>query len=645
MENNKSVPKPSGMPNPFGRPNNFAKGRFKGVVKPKDLNGTLKRLFKYFRSQYLMIFFLLVIILIHTAITLIVPLLIGKSIDAIVQKNGVDFIKLKFAIGILLSLYIVDSISNLVQGFLMADISQKMVKELRQRLFEKLQKLPITFFDTHSFGDIMSRLSNDVDNVSSTVYQSAIQLISGIIIIIGSLFMMLYLNFILTLASMVTIPLVYLLTHTIAKKTKPLFKAQQSELGKLNGHIEESITGISIIKSFNYENKVIEQFQEINDRLCTVSTKAQICSGYIMPIMNVINNIGFTMVAGVGGILAVKGVITIGVIASFINYSKQFSRPLNDLASIFNTLQSAVSSAERVFEVMDEADEVDEMNKADKINKTREMNKTSKTEEMNKMDNNTQITEMNSKEDIKGNVEFDHVGFYYREDVMVLEDISFNVKQGQSVALVGPTGAGKTTIVNLLARFYDVTSGSIKLDGTNIRAYKRNDLRQCFGIVLQDTYLFSGTIKENIRYGKLDATDDEVYEACKMASADAYIRRLPQGYETLLTESGSNLSQGQRQLLAIARAILKDPAILILDEATSSVDTRTELRIQKAMLKLMEGRTSFIIAHRLSTIRDADTIMVIDGGKIVEKGNHESLLKQKGRYYEMASMVNGEDVL
>ncbi len=451
----------------------------------------------------------------------------------------------------------------------------------------------------------MSRLSNDIDNVSTTISQSAIQLMSGIITILGSLIMMIILSPILTLASLITVPLVFLLTRTIAKRTGKLFKSQQMELGKLNGHIEETISGIYIVKAFSHEDKTVEEFDEINDRLCEVGLKAQIFSGFLMPIMNVINNIGFAAVAGVGGVLAVENMITVGIIASFLSYSRQFVRPLNNLANIFNTLQSAVAGAERVFEILDEREETEDVKDAKELS------------------------------DPKGHVQFSNVYFGYRKDVNILKNINFEAKIGESIALVGPTGAGKTTIVNLLTRFYDVTGGEIYIDGVDIREYTRDSLRKCFGIVLQDTYLFTGTIKENIKYGNLDATEVEVQNAAKMANAHEFIKRLPNGYETLLSESGSNLSQGQRQLLAIARAILTNPSILILDEATSSVDTRTELRIQEAMLKLMNGRTSFIIAHRLSTIRDADKIMVIDGGQIIEMGNHDELINKKGKYYNM----------
>jgi ATP-binding cassette subfamily B protein len=575
----------------------------KPVEKAKDAKGTLMRLWTYFGRERKLLIVIFLLIICSAAIGLTVPYLIGRAIDAMsTTSNVVDFGLLKIIIIALLSAYIADTVIQFFQGWLMAGVSQRIVKSLRTTLFDKLQKLPTVFFDIRTHGEIMSRLSNDIENVSGTISQASVQLMASSITISGSLIMMLRLSPLLTAASIITVPMVFLLTKTIAKKTKVLFKEQQVTLGRLNGHIEETISGIQIVKAFNYEDKAIEQFAALNSKLTQVGIRAQVLSGFIMPLMNVINNVGFAVVAGVGGILAVKGMITVGLIASFISYSRQFGRPLNELANIFNTLQSAIAGAERVFEILDESEETKDVEGAKLL------------------------------EDPKGHVVFKDVSFGYREDVHVLKDICFEAPEGSTTALVGPTGAGKTTIVNLLARFYDVSSGRILIDGIDIREYKRDSLRQCFGIVLQDTYLFSGTIKENLKYGKLDATDEEVERAAAMANADVFIKRLPKGYDTVLSESGGNLSQGQRQLLAIARAILANPAILILDEATSSVDTRTELHIQEAMIKLMKGRTSFIIAHRLSTIRDADSIMVINGGELIEKGNHEELIKKKGFY-------------
>ncbi|HEY2421832.1 MAG TPA: ABC transporter ATP-binding protein [Neobacillus sp.] len=592
------------MPN-LGRPGggNHLRGT---VVKPKNFKGTLRRLWEYFGKERKMLSLIFAFILLDAALTLLAPYYMGKAVDAMGLHTGkVDFKFLEIVIVILIAAYVLDAVLTFLQGWLMAGVSQRIVKSLRDSLFKKLQKLPVSFFDTRSHGELMSRLSNDVDNVSNTISQSTTQLMSGLIVIIGSLIMMLILSPILTVASIITVPLVFLLTRTIAKRTSVLFKNQQVELGKLNGQIEETISGIEVVKAFNHEDKVIAEFEEVNTRLREVGLKAQIWSGFLMPIMNVINNLGFAIVAVIGGILAVKSLITVGAIASFLTYSRQFVRPINDLANIFNILQSGVAGAERVFEILDEQEEPADLPDA--------------------------VTLQNPR----GHVVFEDVSFGYRSDVLILKNVSFEAMVGSSTALVGPTGAGKTTIVNLLTRFYDVTSGRILLDGRDIREYTRDSLRKCFGFVLQDTYLFSGTIKENIKYGKPTATDHEVEVAARMANADGFIKRLPNQYETNLSENGGNLSQGQRQLLAIARVILAKPSLLILDEATSSIDTRTELHIQAALLTLMEERTSFIIAHRLNTIRDADTITVIDQGKIIESGSHDALMNKQGRYYQM----------
>jgi ATP-binding cassette subfamily B protein len=582
-------------------------GRGRGpIVKPKQFKATMRRLWHYIGKERKLLAIIFMFILLDSALALSAPYLIGKSIDAMSASSGkVDFGLLEISIIALLTAYIADGLLTFLQGWIMAGVSQRIVANLRRSLFAKLQKLPLSFFDARTHGELMSRLSNDIDNVSISISQSITQLMSGAVVIVGSLVMMIVLSPILTAASLITVPLMFLLTRTITRKTSVLFKTQQVELGKLNGHIEETISGIQVVKAFNHEEKVIEEFEKINKKLCDVGLKAQIWSGFLMPIMNVINNIGFAVIAIAGGILAVKSLVTIGVIASFLSYSRQFVRPLNDLANIFNILQSGVAGAERVFEVLDEQEEPADLPNAVELNNP------------------------------KGHVVFEHVSFGYRPDVPILKNVSFESKEGSSTALVGPTGAGKTTIVNLLTRFYDVTDGRIILDGRDIREYTRESLRRCFGIVLQDTYLFSGTIKENIKYGKPDATDEEVEAAAKMANADVFIKRLPNQYDTMLSENGGNLSQGQRQLLAIARVILAKPSILILDEATSSIDTRTELHIQDAVLQIMKGRTSFIIAHRLNTIRDADTIMVIDHGGIVEKGNHDALINRQGIYCNM----------
>lgn len=576
------------------------------VEKPKDFKGTLKRLWHFFSHEKKLLVVILTFVATDSVILLAVPYLTGRAVDFMSGGTGtVKFNSVKLVILALFAVFLCDLLLTFLNNFLMAGVSQRIVKSMRKALFSKLQHLPVSFFDTHIHGDLMSRFTNDIDNISSTISSSTVSLMSDVISIVGSFVMMLILNPLLTLASLITVPLVLLLSKMIAKNTRVLFKEQQNALGRLNGHIEESISGLQVVKAFNHEGRIIDDFDKMNKELYAVGLKAQIISGYLMPLMNIISNIGFAVIAGVGGVLAVMNLITVGVIASFLSYSKQFSRPLNDVASTFNTLQTAIAGAERIFDVLDEQEEP-----AD----------------------NAEVKQFVNP---NGEVEFQNVTFAYRKDVNILKNISFKAAAGSTIALVGPTGAGKTTIVNLLNRFYDVTEGKILIDGNDIRDYSRESLRRCFGIVLQDTYLFSGTISENIRYGRLEATDEEIKLSAKEAEAESFIRKLEKGYDTLLNESGNSLSQGQRQLIAIARAILANPSILILDEATSSVDTRTELRIQKAMVNLMRGRTCFIIAHRLSTIQSADTIMVIDEGKIVESGNHESLLAQKGFYYTL----------
>lgn len=589
-------------------PVGIAGGR--GVIMPakkaKDIRYTLKRLWHFFRNEKKQLLIAFLFIMVSGLLGLLVPYFIGKAIDAIFPgKYLVEFQKLRHIMLILLSIYIVDNMLTFLQEYLVAGIAQRVVFTLRENLFQKLQSLPIMFFDTHTHGEIMSRLSNDIDNVSTTISQSIIQFMASSVSILGSLAMMIYLSPLMTAASMITVPMVYFLTRFIAKKTKLLFREQQKTLGRLNGHIEETISGIHVVKAFNNEEKVIDEFKAQNQILREVGVRAQIWSGFIMPLMNVINNFGFGVIAIFGGSLALRGVISVGVIASFISYSKQFTRPLNELANTFNTLQSGIAGAERVFEILDQSEERKDSDNAIII------------------------------KDIKGEVEFENVSFEYKKDEPVLKNISFKVNPGTNIALVGPTGAGKTTIVNLLTGFYEINKGDIKIDGINIKDYEKNSLRKIFGMVLQDTYLFSGTIRENIKYGNLGASDEDIKNAAALARAEDFINKLPQGYDTYINEGGTNLSQGQRQLIAISRAILANPYILILDEATSSVDTRTELKIQEAMVKLMENRTTFIIAHRLSTIKDADIIMVIDHGEIVEKGSHEELLDKGGHYYNL----------
>lgn len=579
------------------------------VEKPKDSKNTLKRLFKYLgASKYKLLALILLVIL--TALTQLAgPVFQKKAIDsiAITETNpSVDFNTLTVSLFGMAGVYLIGVVFNFLQGWIGAGLSQRTVRILRSDMFSKMSKLPVKYFDTNTHGELMSRLTNDIDNVSNALSQTVTAIIQSIITIIGAFVMMIYYSPIMTAVSLIVIPLVLFVTRSIVKRTRVLFKKQQEALGRLNGHVEEMITGQKTVEAFSRDKIVVEEFDEINKDLRQFSVKAQIYGGTIGPVMNVIGNISFVLVAISGGILASKGMITVGIIQAFVQYSKQFTRPINEIANQYGTIQSALSSAERVFDVMDQIPETDEY--ADKPFDV---------------------------DAVKGNVVFKNVNFGYTPEKRVLKDFSIDVKAGQKIALVGPTGAGKTTVVNLITRFYDIDSGEILLDGENISELPKKGLRSCIGIVLQDTVLFTGTIKDNIRFGKLDATDEEIYAAAKTANADDFIRRLPDGYDTQLSEQGSNLSQGQRQLLSIARAVLADPKILILDEATSSIDTRTEMNIQKAMIRLMKGKTSFIIAHRLSTIRDADDILVIDAGQIVEKGDHQSLLEQKGHYWNL----------
>jgi ATP-binding cassette subfamily B multidrug efflux pump len=596
-----------GLPGMGGSGRGMGPARFGVPVdKPKHLGSTLLRLWQYFGSERRLLLVIFALVLVGGGLGLAGPYLIGRAVDQIdAGRHAVDFGALGITVALLAGAYLGNGITGFGQGWLIAGVSQRIIARLRETLFAKLQKLPISFFDLRTHGDLMSRLSNDIDNISSTISQFTTQLMANAIAILGSLVMMMILSPWLTLAGLITMPLVYWVTRNVTRRTRGLFKEQQEALGRLNGHIEESISGINVVKAFNHEDQVIAEFDRVNDSLCVTGTKALIWSGFIMPLMNVINNLSFAVIAATGGFLAIRGRVTVGVIASFLSYSRQFTRPINELANVYNMLQSAVAGAERVFEILDEPGEAEDPGAAVVL------------------------------QECRGHVVFEDVTFGYRPGLPILKNVSFEAKPGSATALVGPTGAGKTTIVNLLARFYEIESGRILIDGRDIREYTRDSLRRCFGIVLQDTYLFSGTIRENIRYGRLDAGDAEVERAAVMANADRFIKRLPKGYDTVLSESGTNLSQGQRQLLAIARAILADASILILDEATSSVDTRTELHIQEAMIQLMKDRTSFIIAHRLSTIRDADTIMVIDHGAIVEKGNHCELMRETGFYHHL----------
>jgi len=608
MPDNKRVSSDTAFPPMPKRFGSGGMGRFQPTAKPKDRKGTLKRLFKLYLHEGKEIFIVFLLLLISSVAVLFAPIIVGYAINAIndgIVKGAIDYGFIRMAVFALFIAYGLDWLCSTLQGYIMAGTSQKIVLALRKTLFEKFQNIPLTYHDTHTHGELMSRLTNDIDNISVTIAQSTTQLMNSLITIIGSIIFMIILSPHLTLVSLVTIPLVFVLTRIIAKKSRKMFSGQQKELGILNGIIEESISGLRMVKAFNQEENVISKFEETNKKLLYHSTKAQIWSGFLMPLMNVITNLGFALVAGVGGVMAVSGLISVGTIASFSTYSRQFARPLNDIASIFNTIQSALAGAERVFDVLEEAEEQGDVPNA--INLTNP----------------------------RGDVQFDNVTFAYIKGVNVLKNVSFKVKSGQTVALVGATGAGKTTIVNLLTRFYDVTGGCVCIDGVDIRNYTRESLRLAFTVVLQDTCLFTGTIEDNMRYGRPNATKEEVIEAAIAANAHTFICRLPQGYDTLVTGATDTLSQGQRQLIAISRAVLCSAPILILDEATSSVDTSTELKIQEALLRLANGRTSFVIAHRLSTIRDADLIMVLEGGQIIESGTHTELLQLDGSYAKM----------
>lgn len=587
--------------------------RFAPGEKPKDAKKTLVRIVRIYMQWAKTIFFAIFLTVISSLIAVAIPYYVGKSINTFhIADRSVDISRLSEILTIILCLYLVNWLMNLINGILMLRVSQKLVLTLRTEFFAKMQKLPLGFYDTRSHGDTMSRITNDVDNISSTIAQTTTQLIASIITLAGSLIIMLRLNLLLTLVVLLCVPLVSLLTKIIATKSRAYFLAQQRSLGDLNGVIEENILGLKMVKAFDKQSDIMEQFKEINERLCESSNKAQVWSGYMMPLMNVINNFVFAAVAIVGGILSISYGLTVGTVVSFLSYSKQFSQPLNSIAGMFNTIQSALAGAERVFEILDYEEEPEDKKDA--------------------------ITMIHPE----GEVAFDKVFFSYDKTKPILQDVSFHVNPGEVVALVGETGAGKTTIVNLLTRFYDADSGEITIDGVSINNIRRNSLRSCFSVVLQDTCLFGGSIKDNIRYSNSDATEEEVIRAAKIARAHNFISKLPKGYETIVSAAADNLSQGQRQLIAIARAVLCDSPVLILDEATSSVDTKTEKEIQKALVSLMKNRTSFLIAHRLSTIRDADHIMVIGDGRILERGNHKTLMAQKGHYYEMVMSQMGE---
>ncbi|AKL96285.1 ABC-type multidrug transport system, ATpase and permease component [Clostridium aceticum] len=630
-----------------GKSNNYGPGGGRGpgsgfamgrpVEKATDFKNSLKRLMGYLkphRAKLMMVFFLAIL---STVFNILSPKFMGAAtnkiaeglmnrmsyftnIEAAIERGadiefidqlraqpvpGIDFNYIWQIVLVLIALYVISSLFNFATGYMMAGVAQKTVYKMRKDANAKLARLPLKYFDSHTHGEILSRITNDLDNVGSTLQQSLTQLITAIVTLVGVTIMMLSISPVLTLIAIITLPLSAAVTVAVAKKSQRLFAARQAVLGELNGHAEEMYTGHKEVKVFGHEKRSIDEFDEINERLYDAGWKAEFISGIIMPLLNFVNNIGYVLICVVGGIFVAIQRIQIGDIQAFIQYARQFTHPIVQTANITNIIQSTVASAERVFNLLDEVEEIPDKEDAKII------------------------------EFPRGEVSFQHVQFGYKEDNILIKDMNIEVKKGQTIAIVGPTGAGKTTLVNLLMRFYEIKGGNITIDGTDIRDLRRGNLRNMFGMVLQDTWLFSGTIRENIAYGRQSASEEEIVAASKAAHADYFIRRLPEGYDTVLDEEASNISQGQKQLLTIARAILANPAILILDEATSSVDTRTEVLIQKAMARLMEGRTNFVIAHRLSTIRGADLILVIDHGEMIEQGTHQQLLEKNGFYADL----------
>ncbi|MCR3922523.1 MAG: ABC transporter ATP-binding protein/permease [Firmicutes bacterium] len=585
------------------------------VEKPKNFRKTFFRLLLYIKPHRLALLVVLLSAILGNIFNVLSPRILGQATTIIfegmmgkvnnVSGSSIDFSRIQQILLLLIGLYFTSAMFRYLENFIMAGVSQRTVYGMRTDVSKKLSRIPLKFFDARSHGDILSRVTNDMDLIAGTLQQSMAQVIESAVMVVGVLTMMLIISPSMTLIALVTIPISFVITAMIAKRSQRYFAAQQKELGQLNGHVEEMYGGHLIVKAFNHEHKSIQEFNTINSRLYDASWKAQFVSGLIMPLLGIVNNIGYVLVAVVGGIFVTQGSITIGNVQAFIQYSRQFTHPIIQTANIANILQSTVAAAERVFEILDEEEET--------------------------VDSEHALANFRPQ----GNVRFENVKFGYSEDSILMKDMNISVQSGQTIAIVGPTGAGKTTLVNLLMRFYEVNGGRITVDDIDILDIKRGSLRSIFGMVLQDTWLFKGTIYDNIAYGKEGATEEEIVRAATTAHADHFIRTLPDGYATVLNEEASNISQGQRQLITIARALLADPAILILDEATSSVDTRTEILIQKAMKKLMQGRTNFVIAHRLSTIRDADLILVMNEGDVVEKGTNAQLLEMNGFYADI----------
>ncbi len=589
------------------------RGRGPTFEKPKDFKGTFKKLLKYLMQFKAACVVVVIAALCSTLFNVVGPKILGMATTELfagVQHKlqgtgGIEFGIIGKILAFTLAIYLASSAFSFIQGWLMTGVSQKICFRLRADISEKIDRMPMKYFESHTVGEVLSRITNDIDTLGQGLNQSITQLITSVVTVAGIIIVMLTINPLLTVIAVLVVPLSAALMLVVMKKSQPYFKRQQSSLGEINGQIEETFSGQNVVKAFNREDAVIAEFEKTNGELYESAWKSQFLAGLMQPVMIFVGNIGYAVVAAAGAALAIRGTIKVGDIQAFVQYVKNLTQPISMLAQVSNMLQSMAAAAERVFEFLDEEEET------------------------------ADVADPAPIDDIKGDVEFSHVRFGYNEDKVVIKDFSSKVSAGQTVAIVGPTGAGKTTIVKLLMRFYDVNGGSIKVDGTDIRDFRRSDLRKLFGMVLQDTWLFKGTIMENIRYGRLDATDEEVIAAAEAANAHHFIKTLPGGYRMELNEEASNVSQGQKQLLTIARAILADNRIMILDEATSSVDTRTETRIQQAMNRLMEGRTSFVIAHRLSTIRDADLILVMREGDIVEQGTHDELLAANGFYADL----------
>ena len=585
----------------------------RGGEKAKNFKGAIKKLIQYMSIYKVQMFFVFIFAVCGTVFNIVGPKILGKAtteiFNGLVSKvsggSGMDFGKIGQILLITLGLYVVSALCSFIQGMIMTGISQKTTYRLRKDITEKVNRMPMNYFDTKPVGEVLSRVTNDVDTLGQSLNQSATQLITSVTTLIGVLVMMLSISPLMTVVALLILPISIGLISFVMKHSQKYFSGQQEYLGNVNGQVEEVYSGHNVIKAFNKEEDVIREFDRTNDKLYDSAWKSQFFSGMMMPVMQFVGNLGYVGVAILGGFLAIKNTIEVGDIQSFIQYVRNFTQPIQQVAQVTNMLQLAAASSERVFEFLEEKEE------------------------------DQTVEHPVSVEGLCGNVQFENVHFGYNPEKIIINDFSANVKEGQKIAIVGPTGAGKTTMIKLLMRFYDVNSGSIKIDGHDVRDFNRSELREMFGMVLQDTWLFHGTIMDNIRYGKLDATEEEVIQAAKAAHVHRFVQTLPGGSQMEINEEATNISQGQKQLLTIARAILADPKILILDEATSSVDTRTEVRIQKAMDNLMKGRTSFVIAHRLSTIRDADLILVMKDGDIIEQGTHTQLLAQNGFYAEL----------